>query len=102
MALFNHNIMAGEDITDLEYIERFKIDKKHAHNESINHEIANAVAKESYQMEYEAAIVSGQNANDAEKWAKKVSDKGLADAKKHIRLALKDRKKNNISYPVTG
>ena len=102
MALFNHNITAGENITDLEYIERFKINKKHAHNESINNEIAKAVAAESFQEEYEAAVLSGKNAKEAEKWAKQVSEKGLADAKKHIRLAMHDRKKNNLSYPVTG
>ena len=101
MALLNHNIMASENVSDEEYCDQLGIDKKHCNQPTINLAIAEKISELNYQAEYEAAILNGKNAKDADIWAKKVSEKGLADAKIHINRVLKDRKKNNLTYPVT-
>jgi|21_taG_2_1085346.scaffolds.fasta_scaffold16337_2 hypothetical protein len=100
MSLLNHNIMAAENISDKDYCDKLGIDEKHCNQPTINLAIAEKIKELNYQEEYEAAILNGKNAKEADVWAKKVSEKGLADAKTHIKRVLNDRKKNNITYPV--
>ena len=100
MTLLNHNIMASEGYTDEQYCADLGIDKKHCNKETINIEIANAIAAKNFPAEYDSAIEHGKNHEEATAWADLITKQGLADAKKHIKQVEIDRKKNNLTYPV--
>ena len=92
--------MASEGYTDGQYCADLGIDKKHCNKETINIEIANAIAAKNFPAEYDSAIEHGKNHEEATAWAELITKQGLADAKKHIKQVEIDRKKNNLTYPV--
>ncbi len=80
-----HNILALDGVTDLEYVEEFGVPNNIANTPAINEWLINDTYEKNLEAEYTKAVQLGRNESEAQSYSKQMANKGRQEARKLLK-----------------